>query len=136
MRYETLRKSVDGGITWSASLFKDLGISSRCVLALVIDPQHPANLYAAFESGGYAAFEFGGVFKSTDGGASWSAANSGLQLNSEGAFALAIDPQNPSTLYVLSPRGSSWGVFKSNDGGASWNPSSSGLPDWSTGRNS
>jgi photosystem II stability/assembly factor-like uncharacterized protein len=125
---ETLHKSVDGGMSWSDSLFKDLGISSSCVLALVIDPQSPGTLYGAFEYGG-------GVFKSTDGGASWSATNSGLLpvWGSFSAVALAIDPRNPSTLYAVSPRGSSWGVFKSNDGGASWNPASSGLPDWPSG---
>jgi photosystem II stability/assembly factor-like uncharacterized protein len=117
-----LRKSVDGGVTWSASLLKDLGISSSYVSVLVIDPQRPANLYAASVDGG--------VFKSTDAGASWSPANSGLtdKKGSCRAVALAIDPRNSSTLYAVSSRGSSCGVFKSNDAGASWNLASSGLP--------
>ena len=42
----------------------------RCVYALAIDPLTPTTLYA----GTYG----GGVFKSTDGGASWSAVNTGL----------------------------------------------------------
>jgi photosystem II stability/assembly factor-like uncharacterized protein len=124
---ETLHKSVDRGMSWTDFLFKDLGVSASCVLALVIDPQSTGTLYAAFE--------YGGVFKSTDGGTSWNAANSGLLpiWGSFSAVALAIDPRNPSTLYAVSPRGSGWGAFKSNDGGASWNPASSGLPDWSSG---
>jgi len=38
------------------------------------------------------------VFKSTDGGASWSAINSGL--TNIRVRALAIDPANPTTLYA------------------------------------
>jgi photosystem II stability/assembly factor-like uncharacterized protein len=121
---ETLHKSVDGGVSWSDSLFQDLGVSAACVLALVVDPQNTANLYAAFQGGG--------VFKTTDEGATWSAANSGLPTNGHfsNAEALAIDPGVPSTLYTASFSG----VFKSSDGGTSWNPASSGLPDWSAGQ--
>lgn len=57
---ETLHMSLDGGMSWSDSLFRDLGVSATCVLALAIDPQNPSNLYAAFEFRG-------GVFKSTVG---------------------------------------------------------------------
>jgi photosystem II stability/assembly factor-like uncharacterized protein len=127
---ETLRKSVDGGLTWTDSLFKDLGVPATCVVALVIDPQTPANLYAAFR--------YGGVFKSTNAGATWKAANSGLKAancclspwpeDSPSYVALAIDPGSPGTVYTVS----SSGVFKTSDGGMSWKPASSGLPDWSS----
>jgi photosystem II stability/assembly factor-like uncharacterized protein len=75
--------------------------------ALAIDPLTPTTLYAGTS---------GGVFKSTDGGASWSA--SGL-IN---VAALAIDPLTPTTLYAgTSNVGVFGGVFKSADGGVSWN---------------
>jgi len=78
------------------------------ISALAIDPLTPTTLYAGTP---------GGVFKSTDGGTSWSA--SGLVNIS----ALAIDPLTPTTLYA----GSSvlGGVFKSTDGGVSWNATGS-----------
>jgi photosystem II stability/assembly factor-like uncharacterized protein len=122
-RLGTLHKSVDGGMSWSHSLFKDMGVSAGCVLELVVDPQNSGNLYAAFY--------YGGVFKSTDAGATWKAANSGLSPGDGSVYqavALAIDPGSPSTVYTVS----SSGVFKSSDGGMSWTPSSSGLPDWSS----
>ncbi|HEY7189415.1 MAG TPA: hypothetical protein VH436_22815, partial [Vicinamibacterales bacterium] len=40
------------------------------------------------------------------------------------AFAIAVDPQTPSTLYA----GTKGGVFKSTDGGSEWSPVNAGLP--------
>jgi hypothetical protein len=57
----------------------------------------------------------GGVFKTTDGAASWNAVNTGLP-DSLFINAMAVDPQNPNTLYVAG----STGVFRSTDGAASW----------------
>jgi len=128
---DRLPKSVDGGVTWSGSLFKDMGVLGSCVADLVVDPQNSRNLYAAFQ--------VGGVFKSTDAGATWNAADAGLPSSSNysgnpyysagspfySAIALAIDPGNPSTVYTVSFSS----VFKSSDGGMSWNPANSGLPD-------
>ena len=84
------------------------------VRALAIDPITPRTLYA----GTYG----GGVFKSTDAGATWSAANTGL--DSTGVTALAIDPNTPSTLYA----GTGGGVFKSTDAGATWGAATPGCP--------
>jgi hypothetical protein len=64
-----------------------------------------------------------GIFKSTDGGGNWSAANTGLTCGSDlwGVVALALDP---TTLYA----GTAGGVYKSTDGGTSWSPVNVGLP--------
>ena len=77
------------------------------ITALVIDPLTPTNLYA----GTYG----GGVFKSTDGGTSWSPTGLANVIVS----ALAINPQSPTTLYVGTDSG---GVFKTVDSGANWSP--------------
>ncbi len=66
----------------------------------------------------------GGVFKSTNGGAAWSAVNTGL-TNTD-VYALAIDPATPSTLYAGTV---SDGVFKSTNGGAVWSAVNTGLTD-------
>ena len=65
------------------------------VSALAIDPITPTTLYAG------TVFE--GVYKSTDSGGNWSAANTGLP--SVSVLALAIDPTTPSTLYAGIPVG-------------------------------
>ena len=61
-------------------------------------------------------------FRSTDGGASWSPANSGLP---PGIESFVIDPQAQGTLYANINRIQ---IFKSTDGGATWRDISFGLP--------
>ena len=67
--------------------WSSIGPEGGWIYALAIDPTTPSTLYA----GTYG----GGVFKSTNGGASWSAANSGL--TNLDVYALAI---NPTMLYA------------------------------------
>jgi len=79
------------------------------VSALAVDPMTPRTLYAGTGAG---------VFKSTDGGGTWNAANTGQPLNKNlTVTSLAIDPTTPSTLYAAG----SGGVFKSTNGGDTWN---------------
>ena len=63
-----------------------------------------------------------GVFKTTDGGASWTPANTGL--SGIHVFSLAIDPRTPTTVYA-----GTFGnkVFKTTDGGEHWLPASAGF---------
>ena len=61
------------------------------------------------------AVGLGGVYKSTNGGTSWTQVNSGL-TNGEVVRAIAIHPTGPDTVYV----GIYPGVFKTTNGGTSW----------------
>jgi photosystem II stability/assembly factor-like uncharacterized protein len=90
-------KTIDGGANWISAGSGLTGFSGR---ALAVDPSNPDILYA------------GGLFKSTDGGFSWSP--SGL-TNAE-VQALAINPENPRTLYAAAYQG----FFESTDGGDTW----------------
>jgi photosystem II stability/assembly factor-like uncharacterized protein len=120
-------KTADGGASWSAASSGLPMIAPSHVAVLAVDPQNPGTIYAGTNDGGTSngTGHFGdGVFKSTDGGASWSASNSGLTLTSVNA--LVIAPQNSSTLYAALA-GATGEVFKSTDGGASWSTVSSGL---------
>jgi CubicO group peptidase (beta-lactamase class C family) len=72
----------------------------------------------------YAGTEHSGVFKSTDGGGSWRAVNTGL-TNGE-IYELVIDPAMPTTLYAGTNSG---GIFKSTNGGEEWNAANNGLAD-------
>jgi photosystem II stability/assembly factor-like uncharacterized protein len=85
------------------------------------DPANPDVLYAAKSPD---------VFKSTDNGATWTSASSGLVLPSGSPavrMAIAIAPSSPSTLYCAtetydssSPSPYRSNIFKSTNGGASW----------------
>ena len=73
------------------------------VSALAIDPQDPAIVYAAVVPGDSGSV-YTGVFKSTNGGTTWSAANAGLPSPAL-IDQLAIDPLTPTTLYARSVAG-------------------------------
>jgi hypothetical protein len=67
------------------------GLNATYHYALVINGDVPAILYAGTDNG---------VFKTTDGGSSWSAVNSGLTTSSENDFvALTIDRESPAAVY-------------------------------------
>ncbi len=102
----TIQKSEDAGTVWTD--ISD-GIWAAAFYAVVVDPSQSSTLYAGTSAG---------VWKSVDGGASWSEARTGLPRRGS-VFALAIDSRRPSTLYA----GSDDGVYKSSDGGLSWESS-------------
>jgi photosystem II stability/assembly factor-like uncharacterized protein len=85
----SLLKTTDGGETWNVLL--------DSVRTLAIDPHDSITLYAGTNNG---------VFRSTDGGASWTAMNTGL--TSLAINALAIDPGDATRIFA----GTSGGVFR------------------------
>jgi photosystem II stability/assembly factor-like uncharacterized protein len=91
-------RSTDGGDNW-----KGLSVPNSIgePLALAIDPLNHGTVYAGTTTG---------VFKTTDGGASWS-----LQI-SMFVLQLAIDPGSPDTVFAVGPQ-----LFKTTDGGTTWN---------------
>jgi photosystem II stability/assembly factor-like uncharacterized protein len=82
------------------------------VRAIAIDPLSPGILYAATFNQG--------VFRSDNGGTSWTPARNGMGVAFSSAFlnltSLAIDPVNPDILYA----GSQGLVFTTTNGGMSW----------------
>ncbi len=71
-----------------------------------------------------------GIYKSTNGGASWKAMNSGLPSKAY-VRSIAINHKAPSTLYASTgdPYSNIRGaLYMSTDGGAHWNAVNSGLP--------
>ena len=77
--------------------------------AIAIDPSTPTTIYVGTDGGG--------VFKSTDGGSTWTPINSGL--TDLKVTALAIDWFTPSRIYAGTENG---GIFSSSDYGESWFP--------------
>jgi photosystem II stability/assembly factor-like uncharacterized protein len=119
---EGVLKSVDQGATWSSA---SSGLPQDAVSALVISESDPLTLYAGTSIACDCGYLGDGVFKSTDGGSSWTAINSGLPGGS--VFLVAVDPRDAATVYL----GLSWEggntLFKSSDGGANWDRFGSGI---------
>ncbi|HET9033468.1 MAG TPA: hypothetical protein VFN25_11245 [Dokdonella sp.] len=127
-------KSTDGGANWVHSSnglprFAGAGSTHYDVLALAINPGNPQILYA-----GATSFEVtgpvGSIYKSTDGGANWFEASTGIA--GQDVRALFIDPADASgdTVYAGTGGGGAnpGGVFRTTDGGTTWNSLSIGLP--------
>ncbi len=112
-----LTMSQAGRVSAGNNVWTNIGPEGVEVIDLAIDPQRPNTVYA----GSY------GVYRTTDGGGTWAAVNTGL-TNTE-VFTLAIDPQRPGTVYA----GTRGGVFKTTDGGDHWTAVNSGLTNLTVG---
>jgi photosystem II stability/assembly factor-like uncharacterized protein len=87
------------------------------VSRIVVDPRQPKTVYAVNSSFRYSDLS-GQIFRSTDGGITWSVLNGSgnTAFPDIPAHVLLIDPNDSSKLYV----GTDIGVFVSVDAGASW----------------
>lgn len=87
-----------------------LGPDGAQVTALAVDPRNPSLVYAG-------TF-IGGVFRSRDGGSSWTGASAGLGTPAGFHWArwLAVDPHDSAVLYAATDQG----VFKSTDRAGQW----------------
>ncbi len=117
-------KSTDGGKTWNATLTID---EYTGVTDMVMDPSDPSILYAAaLQRGRHVYTYLGGgpgsaMYKSTDGGDTWSKINNGLPSVELGRIGLTISPAAPKTVYAIveAAQGKS-GFYKTTNGGVSW----------------
>lgn len=119
-------KTTDGGRTWKKTLFVDNEHGARTV---AVDRANPNVLYAAIYrgfrkgwdivSGGPA--EKGGIYKSTDGGETWTKLANGLPRTLIGKIDIDIARSNPTVVYAMieAPR-EEGGLYRSDDAGATW----------------
>ena len=117
-------KSTDGGKTWRKTLFRDPRTGA---VDVAIDANNPNVIFAALweayrieyqmSSGGPGS----GLFKSTDGGETWSeiTRNPGLPQGPVGRIGVALTKADSSRVYAL-VENTNGGLFVSDDGGATW----------------
>ncbi|MEW5982485.1 MAG: glycosyl hydrolase [Acidobacteriota bacterium] len=117
-----LWKTTDGGTTWRA--VSDRHFTSSSVGAVVVAPSNPDVVYAGTGETQLRGniIQGDGVYKSTDGGKTWS--HSGLR-DSMAIARLRVHPSNPDLVYAAvlgHPYAASpeRGVFRSKDGGKTW----------------
>ncbi|MBE7217285.1 MAG: hypothetical protein INR64_02335 [Caulobacteraceae bacterium] len=130
-------RSTDGGAHWTP-----IGLSdTQQIGRILVDPRDPKVLLVAALGHPYGPNAQRGVFRSTDGGATWT--RTLFKSADTGAIDLAYKPGHPDTVYaalwqtrrppwnVYPPsNGPGSGLYKSTDGGRTWAPiTGHGLPD-------
>jgi hypothetical protein len=141
-----LYKSTDGGDTWSGPIGRGV-FNARAIGSIAIDPSNSNTMYVATTravrgissvAGGAVTLAPGappwGLYKSTDGGMTWSFIFNGAQSTTgchntlnvardltlcsvRGVRRVALDPSDPNIVYAAAY---AKGVWRSNDGGNSW----------------
>jgi len=135
-------KSTDGGETWTNAGLED----SQHIGRIVIHPADPNTVYVAALGGLYSDNEERGLYKTTDGGKTWTKSLA-VQSNGKhvGVVDVAMDPKNPNVLYAASydkvrrawtfaEGGPGSAIYKTTDAGRSWTKLTGGLPDNPLGR--
>jgi MYXO-CTERM domain-containing protein len=115
-----VERSTDGGTTWTP-ISKGV-LPPRYVSGIAVDPLDPKRVYVSFS--GFSKdtpVTPGHVFRSTDGGDHWTAADT---PGDEPIDALVAHPSGPGLLYA----GTESGVLVSEDSGTTWQPLDDGLP--------
>lgn len=108
-------KSVDGGDSWS--ILNKNGITHPWVDELTIVPTEPDTLYNIAD--------IGLIYRTEDGGDSWTEINNGFHYSS--VYALAVDPVNPQRVFASN---NGFGLFRT-DGRGDWWGYLLGSPDYS-----
>ncbi|MGZ3951979.1 MAG: WD40/YVTN/BNR-like repeat-containing protein, partial [Flavisolibacter sp.] len=134
-------KSLDAGRTW-----KKMGLEkTHNIHRIIVDPTNPNIVYAAAIGNPYAEHPERGVYKTTDGGETWSLV---LHTNdTSGCAELVMDPSNPNKLIanMWQHRRTPWsfksggpgsGLYITVDGGKNWKKlgKDDGLPAGELGR--
>lgn len=134
-----LYKSGDGGETWQHAGLGD----SKHIARIIVDPADYGTVYVAALGNLWAAGGERGVYKTTDGGLSWTRV---LHVDDDtGATELVMDPSNNKVLYAATyqRRRATWGmngggpgsgIYKSSDAGRTWAKLTRGIPEGPLGR--
>ena len=117
-----LYRTTDGGQNWE-QLLRPSKYSG--VVEVQMHPENPDVLFAAtfqrerrmwsMVGGG----DEGGLFRSSDGGDTWSRVGNGFPTTAVGRVGVTFCPSSPATMYATAV-GPDGGTFRSTDGGDSW----------------
>jgi photosystem II stability/assembly factor-like uncharacterized protein len=138
-----LFRSRDGGKTWKRILSRN-GDSDTGAIDVTFEPGNPNVLYAALWQTRRTPWSVyppsngpgSGLFKSVDGGETWTEIRGHGFPEKPGRIGIAVAPSNPHRVYaivdaVVNP--SEGGMYRSDDAGANWTRTSADARIWSRG---
>ncbi len=134
-------KSLDGGRSWQLMGLED----TRNIHRIIVDPRDSNTVYVGAIGSPWGAHPERGVFKTTDGGKTWTHV---LKTNNHSGIAdMVMDPTNPNKIvaamwehyrepWYFKSGGSGSGLFITHDGGDNWEKitDKEGLPKGDLGR--
>jgi len=117
-------RSVDGGRTWQRTLYKDADTGA---IDLAFEPGRPEVVYAALWQTRRPPWNVyppssgpgGGLYKSTDGGRTWTALVGHGLPDEPGRIGIAVAPSSPKRVFALIDAAAG-GLYRSDDAGANW----------------
>lgn len=134
-----LYKSIDGGRS-----FKKVGLeNSEHIAKVIVHPEDSDTVFVAAQGPLWSSGGDRGLYKTTDGGKTWSSI---LNISEHtGVTDFVLDPRDPNTMYAASYQrrrhvwtlidgGPESAIHKSTDGGNTWKKITSGLPGGDLGR--
>lgn len=105
-------KSTNAGVSWQCVT---LGAISGMAYSVTVDPSSPQNVYVSGYY--YDTYYHPSVYKSTNGGTSFTESSSGIPSSVMYVQAIRVHPTTGSIVYA----GTYWGgIFRSTDAGATW----------------
>ncbi|MCA1560112.1 MAG: hypothetical protein LC753_12595 [Acidobacteria bacterium] len=119
-------KTTDGGRTWKKTLFVNDQTGGR---VLAINYANPNELYAGMYRGFRKGWDIisggpateGGIYKSVDGGDTWTKLSAGLPGTLIGKIDLDVSRSNPKVVYaMIEAPAAEGGLYRSDDAGATW----------------
>ncbi len=117
-------RTTDGGDSWEKVLYIS---DSTGVVDIALNPKNPREIYAGSWRAKRTPWTMisgskdGGIYKSSDGGDSWTEVKKGLPTGVIGKTSITVSPAQPSRVWALieapEPKG---GLYRSDDHGKSW----------------
>jgi len=116
-------RSTDGGDTWENVLFLN---DSTGAVSLAMNPLNPRIIYAGMWRAERKPWELisgspeGGVYKTTDGGDTWTKLAGGLPEGTVGKVTVSVSRANPDRVWAMVEAEPGNGLWRSDDAGETW----------------
>ena len=113
----------DGGKTWQKVLYVN---DKTGAVDIAMDPHDPRTLYATTWQVLRTPWDItsigpgGGIYKTTDGGDTWTQLKTGLPKGDKGKIGITVSPVNPNRVWATVEAEPDGGIYRSDDAGATW----------------